>query len=344
MRSPDELTKDGLLSDPIIPIDPASVVDLPALLGRMSQTAFQGKQLGQAFKLWQKMLQHQDTVIILGLAGALVPAGMRSLIVSLIRGGLIDCLVCTGATFFHDLHETRGYHHYQNHLDVSDTLLATFQVDRMHDVLADEEEFITHHQWIGSFLSRLDCTRSFSTREFLYELGARLQNDAVTDGIATAAASMEVPVFCPGIADSAIGIAIAEWREQTRQPFTIDTIQDITELSQIANSGSGSGVIYIGGGMPKNFIQQSVLLSSADKKNTRPHRYAVQITVDTPQWGGLSGCTLEESQSWGKISGDACSSDMVTCNVDATIALPLLVAGLLMTQETYRRPRPKLPF
>ena len=153
----------------------------------MQETAFQGKQLGLAFDVWKKMLA-DDCIILMGLSGAMIPAGMRTLVVCMIENHLIDCLVSTGANFFHDLHETLGHKHYQGSPDMDDVELGKHMVDRMYDVLADEKVFRDHDFWIGRFAGTLDQSRPYSTREFLYLLGVELAGEAKQDGILTAAA------------------------------------------------------------------------------------------------------------------------------------------------------------
>ena len=169
--------KSRLLSTPTRPFDPVGASSATEILTRMQGTAFQGKQLGVAFEVWKRMLGDRCT-IMMGMSGAMVPAGMRRLVVRMIEHRLIDCLVSTGANFFHDLHETLGNFHYQGSPAIDDVLLAENLVDRMYDVLADEEKFRQHDQWIGRFAATLDQSRPYTTREFLYLLGLELGKHA----------------------------------------------------------------------------------------------------------------------------------------------------------------------
>ena len=200
----------------------------------MQGTAFQGKQLGLAFEVWKRMLGDRCT-IMMGMSGAMVPAGMRRLVVRMIEYRLIDCLVSTGANFFHDLHETMGNFHYQGSPAIDDVLLAENLVDRMYDVLADEEKFRQHDQWIGRFAASLDQSRPYTTREFLYLLGLELGKHCKEDGIVSAAAKAGIPLYCPAIADSSIGIGIAANRYEGGNRFTFDVIGDVVETA--ANRG-----------------------------------------------------------------------------------------------------------
>jgi deoxyhypusine synthase len=330
--------KKRLLSVPTRPFDPVGASSVAEVLERMQGTAFQGKNLGIAFDVWKKMLA-DDCTIMMGMSGAMVPAGMRRLVVRMIENRLIDCLVSTGANFFHDLHETKGLYHYQGSHQMDDVLLAENLVDRMYDVLADEEKFREHDQWIGRFAGSLDQTRSYTTREFLNLLGHELGKRAKEDGIVSAAAKAGIPLYCPAVADSSIGIGIAANRYQGGNSFTFDVIGDVVETARIAAESKNTGVIYFGGGTPKNFVQQTEVTAIIMNTGVTGHKYAVQVVTDAPHWGGLSGCTFEEAQSWGKIQKDA---SMVTCHCDSTIAMPILVSALLEQKALVKkRRRPK---
>ena len=330
--------KKKILSVPTRPFDPVGASSPSEVLTRMQDTAFQGKQLGLAYEVWKKMLKDRCT-IMMGMSGAMVPAGMRRLVVRMIENRLIDCLVSTGANFFHDLHETRGNFHYQGTHKTDDVMLGEHLVDRMYDVYADEEKFRQHDLWIGDFAASLDQSRPYTTREFLYLLGLELSKKAGEDGILTAAAKAGVPLYCPAVADSSIGIGIATSRYKKENRFTFDVIGDVVETARIAAESKATGVIYFGGGTPKNFVQQTEVTAILIKETMEGHKYAVQCVTDAPHWGGLSGCTFEEAQSWGKIAKKA---QMVTCHVDSTIAMPMLVSALLEDGDLVakrRRPR-----
>jgi deoxyhypusine synthase len=331
-------SKRRILSVPTRPFDPVGAVSASEVLERMQGTAFQGKQLGLAFEVWKKMLGDNCT-IMMGMSGAMVPAGMRRLVVRMIENRLIDCLVSTGANFFHDLHETKGNYHYQGSHQMDDVALGEALIDRMYDVLADEEKFRQHDQWIGRFAASLDQTRPYTTREFLNLLGLELAKHSKEDGIVTAAAKAGIPLYCPAVADSSIGIGIAANRYEGGNRFTFDVIGDVVETARIVAESKNTGVIYFGGGTPKNFVQQTEVTAIIMNSGVTGHKYAVQCVTDSPHWGGLSGCTFEEAQSWGKIAKDA---SMVTCHSDSTIAMPILVSALLQQKDLIRkRRRPK---
>jgi deoxyhypusine synthase len=259
---------------------------------------------------------------------------MRRLLVYLIKNRLIDCLVSTGATFFHDLHESLGRLHFQCSPNVDDVLLQKNLIDRMYDTLVDEEEFREEDAFIGRFAARLDQSRPYTTREFLYLLGKELSKRAKEDGIVTAAYKARIPLYCPAIGDSSIGIGIAENRHLGKNQLAFDIIGDVLETAHLAGESPASGVVYFGGGTPKNFIQQSEVTATFMRHESNGHKYALQVVTDAPHWGGLSGCTFEEAQSWGKIAHDA---SMVTVHCDSTIAMPILVTALSEQKDLIRK-------
>ncbi|MBZ5513271.1 MAG: deoxyhypusine synthase family protein [Acidobacteriia bacterium] len=318
------MRKQEMLSRPTRPFEIDRRKNVASLLAKMQGISFQGRNLATAYEVWQRMLRDR-TMIMMGVAGAMVPAGMRRLLVYVIKNRLIDCLVSTGANFFHDIHESLGRRHYQCSPNVNDVDLQKYLIDRMYDTLADEEEFREEDAYIGRFASTLDASRPYTTREFLYLLGKDISKRAKEDGIVTAAYRASIPLYCPAIGDSSIGIGIAENRFLGKNRLTFDVIGDVLETARLAGESPSSGVIYFGGGTPKNFIQQSEVTATFMRQANNGHKYALQVVTDAPHWGGLSGCTFEEAQSWGKIAHDA---SMVTVHCDSTIAMPILVTAL----------------
>lgn len=290
----------------------------------MAGTAFQARYLAQAVHIWDRMLR-DDVTIFLGLAGAMVPAGMRSVIVYLIQNRLIDCLVSTGANLFHDVYETLGKPHWQGSPETDDVELGRRRINRFYDVLAPETDFTAAEEFVVHFSFSLEPDRPYTTREYFRLLGQALTPVAEEEGILTAAAKHGVPVYSPALGDSVHGMAIASGRVRAGQRVLFDIIGDVLETAHIAVSSQGTAVVYVGGGTPKNFIQQAEVASYIYSRELPGHKYAIQITMDQPQWGGLSGCTFEEAQSWRKIAPDA---NTVTLNVEATVALPLVVSAL----------------
>jgi len=322
------------LVKPVHPFTLAKGESSATLLDKMGGTSFQARNLSQALSIWTEMLEDK-TSIFLGLAGAMVPAGMRQVIGYLIENRLIDCLVSTGANLFHDCHETLGYYHWQGSPKVDDLALRNERIDRIYDTFASEGEFKKVDYFVAEWASTLGQDRPYTTREFLYRLGEKLSQSSDKRGILTLAFQKKLPIYCPAIGDSSIGIALAEGRVKGTNKIIFNVIQDVIELTQIVANSPSTGVIYIGGGTPKNFIQQAAVLAPIIFQwKGEGHKYAIQISTDSPQWGGLSGCSFEEAQSWGKIAQKALKT---TVNCDATIALPLLVSGLIVKVEGVER-------
>jgi len=325
----------GFLRKPTVPIEVSESDSVASLLKRMGSTGFQGRNLSVAADVWQEMLDRK-AFVFLGLAGAMVPAGMRRLLALLIQRRYIHCLVSTGANLFHDIHESLGFHHYLGSEDADDLKLRQQHIDRIHDVFASETQFRKTDKCISAFTRTLSFSRPYSTREYLYLLGKHLAQGAKEDGIVTSAAKAGVPIYCPAMGDSSIAIAISAFPE-TRS-FLFDVSKDVYELAQIVIATPTTGVVYVGGGTPKNFIQQAEVTASIMGADVPGHTYAVQIVVDPPHWGGLSGCTFDEAKSWGKV---AVNATKVTVYADATIALPILVTALVQRQRKARR-RPRV--
>lgn len=330
---PGNKTGSPYLDKPLDPIriEPGKGVD--ELLRSMSGAAFQGKNLGAAAGVWEKMLDG-NTLIFLGIAGALIPAGMREVFAYLIANRYVDCVVSTGANLFHDLFETLGGHHCQGSSRVSDMELNRHKIDRIYDVFVDDDEFSRGDRFIADFASRLNPDKAYTTREFFHLLGKEAAERGPRDGILSSAYKAGVPVYCPAVADSSVGIALVlGGLESGKEFFKFDLVRDVFETADIVRkteiAGGRTGAIYLGGGTPKNFIQQTHVttcyLGDTRKQDSSGHKYAIQLTQDAPHWGGLSGCTFEEAQSWGKISEGA---HMITCYCDATIALPLMASAV----------------
>jgi deoxyhypusine synthase len=318
--------KSRFLQTPIEPFAVEAGLTADQILARMERISFQGRNLATAHRIWQKMLQ-DDVTIFLGMAGALSAGGLRMAVAHLIANRYVDCLVSTGANLYHDLHETRGQHHYVGSPLADDAALAEDRIDRVYDTYASEEEFCSNDVWIAAFAATLE-TRPYTTREFLHLLGGHLWKTTGRDGILTAAFRANVPIFCPAIADSSIGMGLSQARQSKPGAGYIDIIGDIVESANLVIRRPRTASIVLGGGTPKNFINQATVQAEFYSDHVSGHRYALQIVTDVPHFGGASGSSLEEAQSWGKLATD---SARVSVQSDATIALPLLLSALAST-------------
>jgi deoxyhypusine synthase len=318
--------KSRFLHTPVEPFVVDGQLTADEILVRMERISFQGRNLATAHRVWQKMLT-DDVTIFLGMAGALSAGGLRLIVAHLIANRYVDCLVSTGANLYHDLHETRGRRHYVGSAQADDAALAEEHIDRVYDTYAREEEFVQNDEWIAEFAAGLE-SRPYTTREFLHLLGRHLWEKTGRDGILTAAYRAGVPIFCPAVADSSIGMGLSQARQHLRGTGQIDIIGDIVESANMVIRRPRTASVVLGGGTPKNFINQASVQAAFYSRTVSGHRYALQIVTDVPHYGGASGSSLEEAQSWGKLATDAAR---VSVLADATLALPVLVSALART-------------
>ncbi|MEX2159037.1 MAG: deoxyhypusine synthase family protein [Dehalococcoidia bacterium] len=310
---------------PVEPFPITGHTSAAELIERMGGTSFQARNVATAARIWGQMIEDPDTTIFLGLAGALVPAGMRPVLSYLVEHRMVDCVVSTGANLFHDLYETLGAPHWQHPAETDDVALGRLRFNRFYDVLAPETDFTASEEFVVRFIRTLDQDRAYTTREFFSEIGKALLPVAKEEGILTAAARSGVPIYSAAVGDSMYGLALANARHRWGHVVQFDIVRDVLETTTFVTNTAKSAVIYLGGGTPKNFIQQAAAAAYVLNRESPGHSYGIQITMDQPQWGGLSGCTFEEAQSWRKIAPNA---DFVTVNVEVTVALPLIVSAL----------------
>ncbi len=289
---------------------------ITSLMLALNETGFNAKRLAVACEIYEKMIKDPECVKFFGLAGAMVPVGMQSIIHDFIEEGYIDVLVTTGANLTHDIAETLGYHHLQGDInieDLDDAILHKDQINRIYDVFLPNEVY----EGIEDFISKLDIpSKDMAVHEFLKFLGKQLPEDP--NSILKIAAEKDVPIFCPAFTDSGLALQIGFHYKK----LNLNHFSDMLKLIDLAWDSKKAGVCIIGGGVPKNFIFQSLQFCPTSA------RYAIQITMDRPEPGGLSGATLSEAISWGKVNEQAEHSMVI---VDATIALPLILWYLKST-------------
>lgn len=295
------------------------------LLEEMADTGFQGRKLGEVTEIWEKMIRDKDLTIFMGLTGSLSTAGMWKIVCWLIENRYIDVLVSTGANISEDILDAMGSGYWKGSHLVDDADLLKHRIDRFYDVYADEIEYRKMEGLIKEFIKTLDATRVFSSAEFLYRFGEFLRRRGLECMVSTAY-EHGVPIFSPALVDSGYGVAATEAAVDGKK-VTIDQVRDFLELLEIGKKSKKTGVIYIGGGVPKDMVQLVTVTLELVRGGAKPcpHECAIQITTDSPHWGGLSGCTLEEAVSWGKVSA---TGRKATCYCDATIALPIISHAL----------------
>jgi len=317
-----------------IEVQPRSISEL---LRAMGETGFQGRALANCFDVLTQMLREPNNTIFLGYAGSLSTTGQWKIIQWLIERRYIDVLVSTGANISEDLFEGLGYSYYQGSHLADDADLLEKQIDRYYDVYADELQYRELEGFIGGFLGSLDSPEPLSSAEFLHRFGT-YQTERGVRSITATASQAGVPIFSPAMADSGYGVAAYVLHRKHGLRVNVDQFKDFLQLGEIGTRAANTSVIYVGGGVPKDTIQLITVMTDLARGGTEtyPHKYAVQITTDSPQWGGLSGCTFEEAISWGKIDQ---GGQRAVCYCDATIALPLL-AHALLEEGIERQDRP----
>ncbi len=322
-------------------MDVARVRGLGDLLEQFQTTSIQARNLGRCLEVWENALTDpKRPTIFLGLSGPLIAAGLRKVLRDLIEWGLVDVVVSTGAVLYQDLYQSIGGRHWMGTPTADDVQLRDLYLDRIYDTYVDELKFEDTDRVIGRITDEF-VRRPASSREYLGFLGSRFPD---SESILATAARRGVPVFSPALIDSSIGIGLTLYYQANRgraDRFILDAVRDNYELVQILSGSPRTAVVYIGGGTSKNWINDGIVMANyAFGREGEGHYYALQVTTDVPHWGGLSGSTLDEAQSWGKISRTATRS---MAHIEASVALPLLV-GALWDRRNVWQPRARLKF
>src|SRR5882762_4927711 len=325
-------TKKELLDRPIQHLDIKQHNVVP-LVDAMHNMAYSARDTARAANIYDMMLRDADCGVILCLAGSLISAGLQKIFVDLVRNNMVDAIVSTGANIVdQDFFEALGFNHYlagdEYKYGAGDADLRELMIDRIYDTFIDEEELRICDETTHQITNSLE-PRPYSSREFIREMGAYLAKNGKTpqaggrDSIVLAAYEKNVPIFCPAFSDCSAGFGLVhhQWHNPERH-LSIDSAKDFLELTKVKIESKQSGLLMIGGGVPKNFAQDTVVAGDYLGFDVGMHKYAVQITVADVRDGALSGSTLKEANSWGKV--DQGAEQMVYA--EATIALPL-VAG-----------------
>jgi deoxyhypusine synthase len=277
------------------------------LVGKMKDVGFGAQKIGEASRIFCEMTKDKECKIFFGLAGAMVPGGMKKIILDLLDN--TDVFVTTGANLTHDFIEALGHNHFLGSENIDDKELNKKGLDRIYNVLMENEVYEKMEDFFDKNWEEISKTKTI--KEFLWKLGELLNKD---DCILTKCWKNKIPVFCPAIADSGIGLMV--WgKKASGKSFDLPVFEDMKEIVDLAWECKKSGVLYVGGGVPKNFIQQSLQFSKGAD-------YGIQISTDRTEPGGSSGAPLKEGISWGKMNEKA---DFVDVFCDATIALPLIL-------------------
>jgi len=250
---------------------------------------------------------------------------------------MVDAIVATGASIIDmDFFEALGFKHYQGSQFEDDTELRKNYIDRIYDTYIDEDELQMCDKIICDIADNLE-PKSYTSREFIKEIGKYLKLNSKKKGsLIETAYENNVPIFCPAFTDSSAGFGLVIHQEKNpKKHITIDSIREFRELTEIKIKSNGSGLLMIGGGVPKNFIQDTVICAELLGKDVEMHKYAIQITVADSRDGACSSSTLKEASSWGKV--DITKEQMVFA--EATSVLPLIASDAYHRGEWKKRSR-----
>jgi deoxyhypusine synthase len=333
------ITKKELLQTPIQHID-IKQHDVVALVDTMASMAYSSRDLARAAGIYEMMLRDTECGVILCLAGSLISAGLKQVIIDLVRSNMVDAIVSTGANIVdQDFFEALGFRHYiagdEYKYGAGDGMLRELKIDRIYDTFIDEDELRICDDTIEAITNTLE-TRPYSSREFIAEMAQYLIKNGHTpanggvDSIVLAAYEKQVPIFCPAFSDCSAGFGlVAHQHARLGKPtVSIDSVKDFYELTQLKIANPTTGLLMIGGGVPKNFAQDIVVAADVLGVDASMHKYAIQVTVADVRDGALSGSTLKEASSWGKV--ELTWEQMVFA--EATIALPL-IAGYVYHKD-----------
>src|SRR3989440_827432 len=313
--------KSDLLVDVVEHIDIKKHNVVP-LVEAMSKMAFSARDLARAADIYDAMLREEDCAIILCLAGSLISAGLKNVIVDLVRDHMVDAIVSTGAIIVdQDFFEALGFKHYKGEIQIDDDILRRLAIDRIYDTYIDEDQLRICDSTCGEIADKLE-PRPYSSREFIREMGRYLtEHGKNRDSVVLSAFEKGVPIFVPACSDCSTGFGLVhhQWHHPDRH-MSIDSAKDFLELTKIKIESKVSGLLMIGGGVPKNFAQDTVVAADYLGFDIGMHKYAVQLTVADVRDGALSSSTLKEANSWGKV--DQGAEQMVF--IEATLALPLI--------------------
>ena len=329
-------SKKDFLKKPIEHIDITSF-DSRKIISSMEKMSFVSRETANAANIYNEMLKDNECTIFLTLAGSTSAAGCMNIYKDLVKYNMVDAIVATGASIIDmDFFEALGFRHYQGSQFQDDTELRKNYIDRIYDTYIDEDELQVCDKKICEIADNLE-PRSYTSREFIHEMGKYLKKNSVKkDSLIETAYNNNVPIFCPAFTDSSAGFGLVIHQEKNpNSHITIDSIREFRELTEIKIQSKGSGLLMIGGGVPKNFIQDTVICAELLGKEVAMHKYAIQITVADSRDGACSSSTLKEASSWGKV--DITKEQMVFA--EATSVLPLIASDAYHRAEWKNRDR-----
>jgi deoxyhypusine synthase len=320
-----KLKKKDLLKETIKHFD-IKKIDTTPIINAMRDMSFASRDTAIAADIYDRMIKNKDCTIMLTLAGSTSAGGCMQVYVDMVKSKMIDVVVATGASIVDmDFFEAIGYKHYKGTPWIDDSLLRDLYIDRIYDTFIDEEQLQECDNTIYKITNSLE-KRAYSSREFIWEMGKYLsKHSKKKDSLIQVCYENNVPIFCPAFSDSSAGFGLVkhQW-ENPDKHVSIDSVKDFLELTKIKMAAKTSGLFMIGGGVPKNFTQDTVVCAEVLGKNVPMHQYAIQITVADVRDGACSSSTLKEASSWGKV--DTLYEQMVYA--EATTIVPLIASYL----------------
>ena len=329
-------SKKDFLKNPVKHIDITSF-DSRDIISSMRNMSFVSRETGNATEIFNQMLKDKNCTIFLTLAGSTSAAGCMKIYSDMVKYNMVDAIVATGASIIDmDFFEALGFKHYQGSQFQDDEVLRKNYIDRIYDTYIDEDELQFCDKTICEIADKLK-PKSYTSREFIFEIGKYLKNNSKKRGsLIETAYDYNVPIFCPAFTDSSAGFGLVMHQEKNpTKHITIDSIREFRELTEIKIKSKNSGLFMIGGGVPKNFIQDTVICAELLGKKVDMHKYAIQITVADSRDGACSSSTLKEASSWGKVN--TTKEQMVFA--EATSVLPLIVSDAYHNGEWKSRER-----
>ncbi len=328
--------KKSLLNKEVEHIDITSF-DSRKIIDSMKKMSFTSRDTANAASIYNDMIKDKNCSIFLTIAGSTSAAGCMKLYSDLIKFNMVDAIVATGASIIDmDFFEALGFKHYQGDQFQDDKLLRDNYIDRIYDTYIDEEQLQACDKTICEIANKL-TPKTYTSREFIKEIGRYLKTNAKKKGsLIELAYDHNVPIFCPAFTDSSAGFGLVMHQEQNpSKHITIDSVKEFRELTEIKLKSKSSGLLMIGGGVPKNFVQDTVVCAELLGKKVEMHKYAIQITVADTRDGACSSSTLKEASSWGKV--DTSKEQMVFA--EATSVLPLIASDAYHRENWKNRER-----
>ncbi len=330
------MSKKDHLKETVKHID-VKAFDSTPIINAMRDMSFTSRDTASAADIYNRMLNDEGCTVFLTLAGSTSAGGCMQVYVDMVKNKMVDAIIATGASIVDmDFFEALGFKHYKGSPYTDDKILRDHYIDRIYDTYIDEEELQHCDMTVKEIADSLE-PRPYSSREFIREMGRYLvKNSKKKDSLVQVCFENDVPIFCPAFTDSSAGFGLVkhQW-ENPEKHVSIDSVKDFLELTKIKMEAKSSGLFMIGGGVPKNFVQDTVICAEILGKDVPMHQYAIQITVADVRDGACSSSTLKEASSWGKV--DTVYEQMVYA--EATSVVPLIVSYLYHKGDWQKRPK-----